>query len=145
MTMLFNSSPQRVENNVINKKPYRTIWSLSWFVFARYRVLSDIIKQVIRQWRCCSIHHRSASQTMLSVKSFIVQSGREWDVVESALTPRGRHSQIWDGLFRKNHIKRNLDPQHCQVICVFCQQGSWYVFSRIRDMYRKFNKFLLCR
>ena len=38
MTILFNWSPQRVENSVISKKLYRTIWSRSWFVFVRYRV-----------------------------------------------------------------------------------------------------------
>ena len=73
--ILLNLSPQCVENNVTSKKLYCTIWSRSWFVFVRYRVLSGIIWQVTRQWGCCSIHHRSASKTMLSVKSFIVQSG----------------------------------------------------------------------
>ena len=71
MTRFFNSSPQRVENGVVGKKRYLyNLVSVAIRICMVYGSLryhqADYPSTTIFQ-----IHHRSASNTMLSVRSFI--------------------------------------------------------------------------
>ena len=101
-----------------------TIWCRSRFVFVWYRVLSGIIKQVTRQWRGFSIHHRSASKTVLSVRSVICTIWCRsrfvfvWFTVLSGITKQVSHQRRF---FKFTTAARQTPC--CQYEALFTQSG----------------------